>query len=221
LGREVLARSLAGAGTSLLVLAIGTVIYLVLGVSIGTLAGATGGWIDAILMRFPEFVLALPALYPALAVRAQLPAGMPFWQTAMLTAALIASIAWPPLARVVRGLILQIRGAAYVDAARSMGASRWHIFCHHVLSAVWPMTWAQTVVAAPIFILGEVMLSFLNVGFHDSSSRGAMLRELMADPRILTDFWWIMAPLALVFVTLLCLNGLGRPLRTKTPAQLA
>jgi ABC-type dipeptide/oligopeptide/nickel transport system permease subunit len=64
-------------------------------------------------------------------------------------------------------------------------------------------------VAAPIFLLGEVVLSFLNIGFRDGGeSWGSMLQNLK-DARILTDFWWNLLPLCLVFLTLLCLNLLG------------
>jgi peptide/nickel transport system permease protein len=222
LGRDVLARTLAGARNSMMVLLFGITIYFMLGVTIGTIAGAAGGWTDTLLMRFSEFVLALPALYLVLAVRALLPPNMPFWQTVFLTAGTIAAVAWPPMARGVRGQILQIKKACYVEAARMLGGSPWHIFRRHMLPAMATFALAQTAVAAPLFILGEVVLSFLNVGFHDSgSSWGTMLRGLAQDPRVLTDFWWNLSPLAFVFATLLCLSGFSRRMRTRGPAQLA
>jgi peptide/nickel transport system permease protein len=221
LGRDVLARTLAGARSSMLVLCLGIVVYGLLGVTIGALSGLAGGWIDAVLMRFSEFVLALPALYLVLAVRTQLPAQMPFWQTALLTAATIASVTWPPMARGIRGLILQIHSAGYVEAARALGASPWRVFRRHMLPGLAPFALAQMAVAAPVFILGEVILSFLNVGFHDSAaSWGAMLRNLR-DPRVLTDFWWNLSPLAFVCITLFCFNGVGRRSRTGAPSPLA
>jgi peptide/nickel transport system permease protein len=221
LGRDVLARTLAGARSTLMVLFLGISIYGLLGVAIGALAGMAGGWMDALLRRFCEFVLALPALYLVLAVRAQLPARMPFWQTAVLTAATIAAVAWPPMARGIRGLIRQIQNAGYAEAARALGASPWQVFHRHMLPALAPFVLAQAVVAAPIFILGEVILSFLNVGFQDAAvSWGAMLRNLQ-DPRVLTDFWWNLAPLGFVFLTLFCLNNLGRQLARRDPSQLA
>ena len=216
LGRDVLARTLAGARNSMMVLLFGITIYFMLGVTIGTIAGVAGGWADTLLMRFAEFVLALPALYLVLAVRALLPPDLPFWQTVCLTAGTIAGVTWPPIARGVRGQILQIKKAGYVEAARMLGASPWHIFRRHMLPAMAPFALAQTAVAAPLFILGEVVLSFLNVGFSDSgASWGTMLRGLTQDPRVLTDFWWNLSPLAFVFATLLCLNGFSRRMRTR------
>lgn len=222
LGRDLLARTLAGARNSLMVMLLGITIYFMIGVTLGTIAGATGGWIDTLLMRFSEFVLALPALYLVLAVRSLLPPDLPFWQTVIITAGTIAVVAWPPLARGVRGQILQIKNADYIEAARLLGATPWHNFRRHIFPAMATSAWAQTVVAAPLFILGEVVLSFLNVGFHDSgASWGAMLRGLIQDPRILTDFWWNLSPLAFIFAALLCLNGFSMSSRTRGPAQLS
>ena len=75
-----------------------------------------------------------------------------------------------------------------------------------MLPSLLPFTLSQLTVAAPIFLLGEVILSFLDIGFRDSGeSWGAMLRSLR-DTRILTNFWWNLLPLCMVFLTLLCLN---------------
>ncbi len=209
LGRDVLARVLAGARTSLVVVLTGICLYTLAGLAIGALAGFLGGWLDGLLMRLSEFVLALPALYLILALRALLPLKLPFWQTVLLTAGTIAGVAWPPMARGVRGLIFQLRNSGYVEAARSIGCTPWWIFRRHILPALPPFVLTQAAVSAPLFLLGEVVLSFLDVGFHDSAeSWGSMLRSL-TNPRVLTDFWWNLAPLGLVFTTLLCLNLLS------------
>jgi peptide/nickel transport system permease protein len=206
----------------MMILLFGIVIYFALGVTVGACAGLAGRWVDTLLMRFSDFVLALPALYLVLAVRTLLPADMPFWQTVFLTAATLASVAWPPLARGVRGQILQLRSATYVEASRILGASNWHVFRRHLLPALAPYALAQTAVASPLFILGEVILSFLNVGFHDSgASWGTMLRSLTQDSRTIIDFWWNLSPIALVFATLFCLTGFSRRIPTKNPTQLA
>lgn len=209
LGRDVLARVLAGARTSLVIVLAGICLYTLLGLAIGALAGLLGGWVDALLMRISEFVLALPALYLILALRAMLPLKLPYWQTVLLTVGTIAGVAWPPMARGVRGLVFQLRNSGYVEAARSVGCTPWWIFRRHILPALPPFIFTQAAVAAPLFLLGEVVLSFLDVGFRDSGeSWGSMLRNL-TNPRVLTDFWWNLAPLALVFTTLLCLNLLS------------
>jgi peptide/nickel transport system permease protein len=217
LGRDVMARVLAGTRTSLLVVALGMAVYAVFGLTIGALAGLLGGWTDACLMRFSEFVLALPALYLVLAMRALLPLRIPFWQTLLLTVGTIAAVAWPPMARGVRGLILQLRSSVHVEAARSLGGTPFHVFRHHMLPSLLPYALTQTALAAPVFLLGEAVLSFLNVGFRDSGeSWGSMLRSLK-DIRVITDFWWNLLPLAMVFLTLLCLNTLSSRLGSREP----
>jgi peptide/nickel transport system permease protein len=215
LGRDVLSRLLAGAQTSLLVVLVGMAIYAITGVTLGVTAGLLGGWTDAGLMRLSEFVLAVPALYLILALRALLPIKLPFWHTLLLTVGTIAAVTWPPLARGVRGLILQLRGAGYVEAARALGCTNFRILRDHMAPALTSFVLTQAAVAAPIFLLGEVVLSFLDVGFRDSGeSWGSMLRSLK-DPRVLTDFWWNMSPLVLVFATLFCLNLVSNRLRPR------
>jgi peptide/nickel transport system permease protein len=214
LGRDVLARTLAGARTSLTIVVSGILVYAVLGIIFGAFAGLSGGWIDSVLMRLSEFVLALPALYLILALRAMLPARMPFAQTVLMVSGTIAAVAWPPLARAVRGQILQFGSSGFVEAAISFGCTRRQVFSRHMLPALPAVVAAQAVLAAPVFLLGEVILSFLDVGVQGSAeSWGTMLRSLR-DPRVMTDFWWNLAPLVLVFLTLLALNllagGLGK-----------
>ncbi len=214
LGRDVLARTLAGARTSLMIVLSGISIYAILGLGVGAVAGFAGGWLDAALMRVSEFVLALPALYLILALRAVLPARMSFAQTVLVVSGTIAAVAWPPLARAVRGQILQFSSAGFIEAAVSFGSTRWQVFSKHMLPALPALVVTQAVLAAPVFLLGEVILSFLDVGFQDSAeSWGTMLRSLR-DPRVMTDFWWNLAPMGLVFLTMLSLNllagGLGK-----------
>ncbi len=217
LGRDVMARVLAGTRTSLLVVGLGVVLYSAIGLVVGVFAGLRGGWIDSLLMRFSEFVLALPALYLVLALRSLLPMRIPFWQALVWIIASIAAVAWPPMARGVRGLILQVRNSTYVEAARSLGGTPFHVFMRHVFPSLIPFVLAQSALAAPVFLLGEIVLSFLNVGFQDSGeSWGSMLRNLK-DTRIITDFWWNLVPLCMVFLTLLSLNVLGSCVRRREP----
>jgi peptide/nickel transport system permease protein len=215
LGRDVLARVLAGTRTSLLVVVMGVLIYSAIGLAIGAFAGLSGGWLDTVLMRLSEFVLALPALYLILALRAALPIHIPFMQTLFWIVGTIAAVAWPPMARGVRGLVLQLKNSTYVEAARSLGCTSTHIFVRHMLPSLLPFTFAQLAVAAPIFLLGEMVLSFLNVGFQDSGdSWGSMLRSLK-DTRVVTDFWWNLLPLCMIFLTLLSLNALSNRSRSE------
>jgi peptide/nickel transport system permease protein len=209
LGRDVLSRVLAGTRTSMLVVLLGLVLYAAFGITIGALAGFLGGWVDSLFMRFSEFVLALPALYLVLSLRALLPLRIPFIQTLLLMVATIAAVVWPPMARGIRGLILQLKAAGFVEAARSLGATPWHVFGRHMLPSLIPFVLSQLAVAAPIFLLGEVILSFLNIGIRDSGESWGSMLQSMKDTRVLTDFWWNLLPLCMVFLTLFSFNQLG------------
>ena len=221
LGRNVLSRVLAGAKTSLLVVLTGITIYGMLGLAVGAVAGLRGGWVDSLLMRFSEFVLALPALYLLLALRALLPEKLSNWQAVLGGVGIIAAVTWPPMARGVRGLILQLRQATFVEASRSLGCTHWQIFTRHMAPALLPFALTQSALAAPIFLLGEVFLSFVGVGFGEvNESWGALLRDVQ-DLRIVTVFWWNLAPLAFVFATLLCLNVLSDRYREKEFVNLS
>lgn len=214
-GRDVFSRVLAGARTSILVVILGLILYIIFGGTAGTIAGLSGGWIDSLLMRVSELVLALPALYIILSLRAILPSKIPYAQNLLLIIGIIAAVAWPPMARGIRGIVLRIRNSGYVEASRSFGASPAHIFRQHIFPALAPFIFAQIALAAPIFLLGEVVLSFLNIGFKDSGeSWGSMLQNLK-NTRVLTDFWWNLLPLGMVFLTMLCLNLLSRGLVVK------
>ena len=219
LGRDVFARTIAGAQTSMIMVALGVAACAILGLAVGACAALAGGMTEAALMRLSEFTLALPALYLILALRAVLPPRMRFWETSLVLVGTIAAVAWPPLALAVRGRLLQLRSAAFVEAAVSIGCSKWRVFRRHMLPGLGPLVLSQSVLAAPIFLLGEVILSFLEIGFGESAtSWGSMLRGLR-DPRVLTDFWWNLAPLGFVFLTLLCLNMLGREQDQKSASR--
>lgn len=209
LGRDVFARVLAGARTSLFVVTLGVLLHAAIGLVVGVVAGWKGGRWDSYLMRFSEFVLALPSLYLLLALRSLMPMRISFWQSLTWIVGAIAAVSWPAMARGVRGLIFQIKNAAYIEAARSLGGTPIHIFAHHIMPAIVPFILAQLTLAAPIFLLSEIVLSFLNVGFHSGGeSWGTMLRGLK-DTRVITDFWWNLAPLVMVFITLLSFTTLS------------
>ena len=210
LGRDVFARTLAGASTSLSVVVVGVLVCIILGVLLGSAAGAGNPWLEALLMRFSEFVLALPAIYVILALRATLGDRSGRAEAILLTAGVIAAVTWPPLARGVRGILRQLRSSGYVEAARGLGCSEARILLKHHIPALVPYVASQSLIVAPVFLLGEIVLSFLDAGLGDTGgSWGTMLRSLR-DPRILTDYRWNLSPLVFVCLTLVSINFLGR-----------
>lgn len=213
-GRDELSRLLFGAQVSLTVGLVGILISFALGLLLGGVSGYLGGWVDGLIMRSSEVLLSIPGLYLIIALRTVFPASLPSRQVYLAIVAILALIGWAGLARVIRGMVLSIRRAAFVTAAEALGMSRLRIIVRHVL----PNTLSFVIVAAtlsvPGYILGEVFLSFLGVGVQEpSASWGNMLQQARS-LTVLTDFPWLLyAPGAAIFLTVMAFNFLGDGLR--------
>ncbi len=212
LGRDVLARVVYGARTSLEVGVIGTAIATLLGTAIGLLAGFYRGLTDTLLSRLTDVVLCFPVLLVGLGlgaacsvhgcVKGAIQPG------ATLVVAIVALFNWTYIARIVRGQVLSLREREFVQAARALGASNGRI----VLREILPNLTAPLIVYAslliPANILLEAALSFLGVGVRaPTASWGEMLAN--ATPIFNTAWWYMLFPgLALLF-TVLAFNLLG------------
>ena len=213
-GRDEVSRLLFGAQVSLSVGLVGIALSFSLGMLLGGLSGYLGGWVDALIMRSSELLLAIPGLYLILALRALFPIQLPSQQVYLAIVAILALIGWAGLARVIRGMVMAIRRADYVIAAEALGLGRWRVLVRHIL----PNTVSYVIVAAtlavPGYILAEVFLSFLGVGVQEpAASWGNMLNQARG-LRVLDSFPWLLyAPGAAIFVTVLAFNALGDGLR--------
>jgi peptide/nickel transport system permease protein len=202
-GRDVLSRLLAGARVSVGLALVAVALVTILGVALGALAGAAGGWVDDAIMRGADVIVALPVLYVIVALRAALPLVLDAATVFVLTCALLALVGWPFVARGVRAIVAREREREYVLAARALGAGRGRVLVRHLLPACAGHVAAQASLLLPAFILAEASLSFLGLGFPETSPTwGTMLREA-ADVNELTRFPWTLAPAAaIVAVTL-------------------
>ena len=206
LGRDILSRLVYGARVSLLVGLLSVGISLVAGVSLGLVAGYRGGWLDEVIMRAMDGLLAFPALVLALAITAALG---PSLRNAMIA---IGVVGIPGFARLVRGQVLSLRAQEFVEAARAGGLGDARIVLRHIV----PGTLAPLIVHASLrvafAVLAEAGLSFLGLGVQPPTpSWGAMLsagREYLE-----TAPWLCMAPGAAIFVTTLSFNFVGDGLR--------
>ncbi len=213
LGRDILSRLLYGARVSLLVGVLSVGISLVVGVSLGLVAGYRGGWVDEVTMRVMDGLLAFPALVLALAITAALG---PSLRNAMIA---IGVVGIPGFARLVRGQVLSLRAQEYVEAARAAGLGDGRIILRHIL----PGTLAPIIVHASLrvafAVLAEAGLSFLGLGTQPPTpSWGAMLnvgREYLEMAP-----WLSVAPGAAIFVTTLSFNFLGDGLRDALDPRL-
>jgi peptide/nickel transport system permease protein len=205
-GRDVFARLLFGARTSLglaLAAALGATL---LGGLVGGAAGYVGGVVDDALMRATDFVLVLPAIYVVLALSAVMPLVIAPWLVFVMLAAIFAVVGAPFVARGVRAIVRSERQLEYALAARSLGAGHVRLLVRHLLPATSGFVVVQLTVLVPAFIVAEATLSYVGFGFRDPiASWGAMLQEA-SNTRALTDFRWLLSPAAVIFLVVLGLN---------------
>jgi peptide/nickel transport system permease protein len=206
LGRDILSRIVLGASVSLRVGFLAVTIALLVGATIGLLAGFYGRWVDDVLMRVMDMLFAFPAVLLAIAVLAVRGPG------SGNTALAIAIVYVPIFARVTRASVLGVREEVYVRASRSVGASDLRLLTRHVLPNAAPPIIVQTSISLAFAVLAEAALSFLGLGTQPPNpSWGLML----AEGRGYIDLaWWIaFFPGMAIFVTVLCFNLLGDGLR--------
>jgi peptide/nickel transport system permease protein len=211
LGRDVWSRLAFGARTSLGVAAAATVGALLLGTLIGALAGATGGWVDDLVMRITDLVLVLPVLYVVLALRAAMPLVLPPLTLVVLLVGVLAIAGAPSVARGVRGIITAERTRDYVTAARALGAGPVRLLARHLLPATRGFLVTQALLLTPAFILAETTLSFVGLGFNPpASSWGGMLQEAV-NIRAIAEFPWVLAPALAIIAVVLGLTLASEP----------
>jgi len=203
LGRDILARVIYGARTSLMTAAGAVAIAGAIGVPIGLLAGFFGGWRDAVLMRLVDVLLALPGILLAMAIIAVVGRS----QAAALLAVGITGI--PSFARITRAQVLSLRKRDFVVAVEALGGSAAYIMFRTVLPNSWSPILVQVVVLSAVAILLEAALAFLGIGIPPPTpSWGEMLRTgkafLYEAPT-----YAVLPGLALT-LTILSLDTLGR-----------
>ncbi len=226
LGRDLLTRLLHGARISLVVGMGGEALAVVLGVAAGGLAGWRGGWVEVVVMRGVELVLAFPMPLMVLAVAAAVPdprilpvlGALPMPEVALLCVVL-GGVGWAPIARVVRGQLLSVRRAPALEAARAVGAGETRLLLRHLLpSCLSPLLVAATVGVAGN-VLAEAWLSFLGLGIRPPlPSWGAMVLEgqaqLTLNPRL------CILPGLAICLAVLAFNLLGDGLRDRFDPRL-
>jgi peptide/nickel transport system permease protein len=171
-GRDILSRLIYGARVSLIVGVVSTVINLVLGVVIGLVAGYFGGWVDNVLMRVTDVILAFPVLLLAMALVAVV--GPSLWSVLWV----IGVVGWGTMARVVRGQVLAVKELEYVQAERALGASHVRIMFRVILPNVIGPVIVLSTLNVGNNILTEAGLSFLGIGIQPPTpSWGNMIQE--------------------------------------------
>lgn len=228
LGRPLIGRCLIGGAISLAVGAAAAVISILLGVSVGLIAGYRGGWIDGLLMRSVDIFYGLPYVLLIILFKVALerPIGGFFEQIGFASSSIVANlvvlflaiglVSWLTMARVVRGQVLSLRGQPFIEAARAIGLPERRIFFRHLLpNLVGPITVYATL-TVPQAILQESFLSFLGIGVNaPMATWGSLASDGLAPALnpIVSRWWLLLFPCVLLALTLLSLNFLGDGLR--------
>ncbi|HLG76155.1 MAG TPA: ABC transporter permease, partial [Ktedonobacteraceae bacterium] len=193
LGRDLLARLMQGVLISLLVASIVEVIDIGLGLTIGVLAGYYGGWVDALLARFTDLVLAFPGLLFVILLTgvfgpgaddyfSNLPVVGPLFANGnaplVLVSLALALLVWPLMARYVRGQTLQLKQQQFIEAARVAGTSDRQIIFRHIIPNLFSIVFIASTLNVANVIIGEASLSLLGLGVRPpGSSLGLMIAD--------------------------------------------
>jgi ABC-type dipeptide/oligopeptide/nickel transport system permease subunit len=208
LGRDLFVRVWYGARTSLKIAIIATGIELVLGVFLGMLAGLRRGWVDTVVSRLVDLVLAIPLLLLGISL------GIATGGGESMVIFLIAFFGWPYIARIVRGQTLSLRESQFIEAAHSLGASSRWIMMREILPNLMAPIIVYATLIIPVNIVAESALSFLGVGVKEpTASWGKMISNASQYVTFGAAWWYMFYPGLALFLTVLGFNLLGDGLR--------
>jgi peptide/nickel transport system permease protein len=220
-GRDVFYRIIYGGQISLFIGLLAVILEVTFGTVIGGIAGYYGGWVDNVLMRFTEAMLAIPSLFLLIVlakfigkqVGQVVILGRTFSGSIGIVILVIGVTSWMYLARIVRANVLSLKELDYVSAARALGASDSRIFFSHLV----PNTLGPIIVSATLGLAGAILteayVSFLGLGVQQPTSTwGNMMQQ--AQSFLIRGAWWmwVFPSLFIVFI-ILCINLLGDGLR--------
>jgi peptide/nickel transport system permease protein len=215
-GRDIFSRILYGAQTSLAVAFLSAFVATLLGVFFGLSAGYLGGWVDAVVSRIMDFLLAFPQLLFAIALVSVLPDTMlglgDRWSRVFVLVGVIGFFGWPYIGRIVRGQTLSLREREFVEASKSIGARSPRILFRELLPNLAAPILVYTTLIIPTNILTEASLSFLGVGIPPPwPSWGGMLSDAVS--YYTSDPMYMIVPGTMIFITVLAFNLFGDGLR--------
>ncbi|HWB52584.1 MAG TPA: ABC transporter permease [Tepidisphaeraceae bacterium] len=221
LGRSLFGRCLLGGTISLGIGFAAATISMILGVSVGLVAGYRGGWTDSALMRIVDILYGLPYILMVILLKIAFEPMLarifnPAAANLVVLFSAIGLVSWLTMSRVVRGQVLSLRSQPFIEACRAMGLGETRIFFRHILPNLIGLVIVYATLTVPVAILEESFLSFLGVGIAPPMPTWGSLASAGLLPALnpLNHRWWMLFfPCILLAVTLLCLNFLGDGLR--------
>jgi peptide/nickel transport system permease protein len=205
-GRDLLSRIFYGARVSLTVGVLANLLAVALGIIIGVTAGYLGGWVETILMRFTDIMMAVPTLLLAMTLVAILKPSL--W----IIIVVIGLVYWTWIARVVYSQVLAMREREFVIASRALGGNRRFVILHHILPQLIPtiIVWGTLGIATNVML--EASLSYLGIGVQPPTpSWGGMIQQGQSYYR--SAPWLVIYPGLAIMITVFAFNLLGDGLR--------
>ena len=218
LGRDILARLMVGGRISFFIGFFAPLLYILIGTLYGGIAGYLGGRVDSLMMRFADFIVALPFLLFMILSYIVFGAGPGESGIAPMMLTMVALL-WPATARLVRGQVLQLREEGFTQAARLLGASSWYILLRHMIPNTIGVILVTLTFAIPSAIFTEAFLSFIGMGVAPpNASWGIMSNEGISS--MLNSPHELIFPAIFISLTVLSFNLLGDGLRDALDAKM-
>ncbi len=214
LGRDLLSRLIYGTRISMSIGLVGIVVSMLLGVTLGSLSGFYGGWVDMVIQRVIEVISAMPTIPLWLGLAAAIPVSWSPLQVYFIVTIIVSLLGWTGLAREVRGRFYALRNEDFVTAARLDGSSERRLIFRHILPSLTSHILAVVTLAVPTMIVAETALSFLGVGLKPPVvSWGVLLQDAQNVRTIALAPWLLIWPSGAVVLTVLAFNFFGDGLR--------
>jgi len=215
LGRDMLARIIFGGQISIGIGMVGTITAVLIGIVFGASAGYVGGRTDNLMMRFVDILYGLPYMLIVIILMSMVPAGT---NSIFVLFIAIAMVSWLTIARVVRGQIISLKNAEFVEAARSMGAGPGRIIFRHLLPNTLGVIIIFSTLQMPSFIMNESFLSFLGLGVSaPAASWGTLVADGVKGMELYP--WRLLFPAIAMTIFLFAMNFLGDGLRDALDPQ--
>lgn len=207
-GRDILSRILHGGRISISISVISAALCMCMGLLVGLISGYFGGKIDALLMAAVDLVLAFPSLLLAIGISVIFTSGI------LTVIIALSAVGWASFARLIRGRVLSIREASFIEAARSIGCSNTRIIFVHILPQCIPVALILAGLKLGGFILAEAALSFLGLGAQPPT---ATWGSMISANRVFIHSapWMILSPGIMIALTAISFNLIADEIRQK------
>ena len=212
-GRDLLSRIIYGTRVSLSIGLVGVALSFVLGIVIGAISGYLGGVTDFAIQRLIEILISIPSLPLWMALGASIPLEWSVYQVFFAISLVLSLMAWPGLAREVRGKLLSLRGEEFVISARVDGCGDGRIMFRHLIPSFLSHIIVSGTLAIPGMIIGETSLSFLGLGLQAPAISWGVLLKAAQNIKAVVSVPWLLIPALFVVVTVLAFSAFGDGLR--------